>query len=928
MGWLRELMDDAGQPSFESLARTALCHSHWPKDIQPKPRSLGTILGRLDRDLELDWLAERPVVQQVLSELLHCPLAELVGHLGARAGALGEVTDRLRLDDLRTGRSLELCSAALPPSIPTFLSVPRTWNWVVWKAPFGAGKTLVAKWLTSRGLAETVTVTQAADLLRLPPSNTPLYVDCLVPLTGEMLSILTRRRGVCVATALLDESACRITVATNANTGAGSDESTERLAQEAGSSQSAAVHTQESSPGQSVVGLAQEAGPDQSTVVCAPRWLVVEQESILEHLEQAIDWTSQLLPANSTLRPAEAGRFLRQMAVDWGVIETLADVIFLCGLIDELGSKCLIGTNKKSLVQLLLKRRLSEHLDRRDPKASGLRRMLPEILVEMAKATLTAKARSLFEPRSFEDFVQSIPSEHRHSTDLDWLRVQLSSKEVAILPRDLERAERKLPPGAHRIVTALREAEILVKVGGELHAMRPHFLVRMLDRLGREELVRSSPAEWGEALLGHCRRALLIDALTERANADPTGLVEDVLELLDEQSPALVTALESVFVVLGLGVLAGLDLPSHTAEALVEEQNALASLTPDGLPQRRIGCAPPTCPAESHGAYLLAALALEEGLPPNRDKRRKLLLSVSSPEEEARSYRALDEIARLIHETLPSRPRWLDGALSLFDRLRHQIGVVGRDGHPHPLLAVGTALDEVEHGVLVWSSIAALLREPWQLDLLPLAQARRTIKESELVGQIWEALVAEAPPEEAKALLCGSTLPFWLHAPAHPVVDWLLRPAEAPAPVPTQLLPVTVWQALAERSPQITSLSPQLLAFLPRPVVKALIASAEALSPAHQRVLWENWPEACVVRIEAMRITAPQIAVDWLLSAPPSADDTLVTAVQQYEWVRSAHPFCAGVRQWLHATVAQRTSSWRRAYQALCQFEAELRQVP
>lgn len=889
MGWLRELMNDAGQPSFESLARAALSHAHWPKDIQPKQRSLGTIFGRLDRDLELDWLRERPVVQQVLSEILRCPLAELVAHIAAQADALGEVTDRLRLSDLRTGRSLELSSAPLPPSVPTFLAVPRTWKLMVWKAPPGAGKTLVGKWLTARGLAETLTATQPSDLLRLPLGDAPLYVDCLVPLTGEMVSMLTRRRSVCVATALLDDSA-RFPLGT--------------------------------------LSVRALATPDQSAEDDCPPWFVFEQASILAHLEATIDWTSLLLPANSTLRPAEAARILRRMATEWGVVETLSDVVYLCGIIDELGATRLTETNKTSLVKLLLKRRMSEHLDRRDPKAAGLRRMLPGILVEMAKATLAEKARSLFEPRSFEDFMQSIPLEHRHSTDLDWLRVQLSSKEVAILPRDLERAERKLPPGAHRIVTALREAELLVPVGGELFAMRPHFLVRLLDQLGREELVRSSPAEWGEALLGPSRRALLVDALLARAKGDPTGLVEDVLELLDEQSPAMVTALETVFVVLGFEVLSGLELPSHIAQALIEEQTALAVLDPDGLPERRVACAPPTCQADSQGAYLLAALALGEGLPRNGLGNRQGLLGVGSAEEEARSYRALDRIASLLEDAWPARPPWVKGALSLFDRIRLQIGVIGRDGHPHPLLAVGTALDEIEHGVLVWSSVLSLLRKPWQLELLMLAQTQRPITETEMTSQIWEALVSESTPEEARQLLERCTLPLWTHAPTRPVVDWLLCPAQAPVTVPLQALPISVWQALAERVTDMASLAPELLDCLPTPRAKTLLGTAGALSPAQLRVVWKNWPEACVVRVEALRTGAPLIAMDWLLAAPPSIDDTLVAAVHQYEWIRSAQPFCEGVRQWLHGTVARRAPSWRHAYQALCQLETELRQVP
>jgi hypothetical protein len=878
MGWLRELMSDVGQPSFEALARTALAHSHWPQEIQPKSRSLGTILGRLDRDLELEWLAERPAIQQVLSDILRCPLAEIRDHLAARTEVAASATDRLRLSDLRTGRSLELSRVSLPPSIPAFVSVPRSWDKVLWKAPSGSGKTLAGKWLAARGLAEVVTITGDGELSSLPPGSSPLYVDCLVAVTEPILANLALRRSVCVAT-------------------------------------------------DRVADWARAQSPCGETTLAG--WSLCEQPSILETLETTVDWTSLLLPASSGVRPAEVALLLRRMAEDWGVIETLADVIGVLGIVDELGVSRIAQTDQKSLIALLLKRRLTEHLDRRDPKASGLRRLLPEVLVEMAKLTLSEAGRSLLEPRSFEEWMQAIPLEHRRSTDLDWLRVQLGAPEVSLHARDLERAERRLPPGAHRILSALREAELLVPVGGELHALRPHFLVRLVDRLGRQALVHGSPTEWGEALLSPIHRPVLMLALAERTKRDPAGVVEDVLELLDEQSPALVTALESVFVVVGLGILGGLEVPTQTLMALVEEQAALATQTRAGLPQRRIACLPPATTADTAGTYLLCILAIGEGLPEALRAKHRSRLSMETAEEETRSYLVLDEIASLVPGALDTQAPWLPGALALLDRLRHQSGVVGRDGHPHPLLSVGVVLDEIEHGVLESPSLTEMVREPWAMKLLSVARAKRGLPEETVVAALWECLATDPLPDHAAARILGdSSLPMWEHATADPVVGWLVMPESAPCPVRPELLPVAVWKALLDKVGGLGSLEPGLLRWLPTSLAEALIGFAGHLAPSHLELLWERWPHACIARIEAMRATEPSTAHDWLLAAPAVHDQSLVTASTESQWIRGAHPFCEAVRQRLHGAIARRCPGWRLAYEAFCELEADLRRAP
>src|SRR4051794_4950465 len=72
MGWLRDSMHQMRGPhrSFGAVARAAVAHPSWPKDAKSQPRSLASLLSKLDRGMELQWLADRPPVQRVLAEVL------------------------------------------------------------------------------------------------------------------------------------------------------------------------------------------------------------------------------------------------------------------------------------------------------------------------------------------------------------------------------------------------------------------------------------------------------------------------------------------------------------------------------------------------------------------------------------------------------------------------------------------------------------------------------------------------------------------------------------------------------------------------------------------------------------------------------------------------------------------------------------------
>lgn len=110
MGWLRDLMRGAEPPvrSFGALARAALSHSAWPEQVRTRERSLATVLSKLDRDLDLEWLADRADVQRVLAEVLGCAVADVQAAVVAGTQQPDRATRRVRLEDLRYARALDL----------------------------------------------------------------------------------------------------------------------------------------------------------------------------------------------------------------------------------------------------------------------------------------------------------------------------------------------------------------------------------------------------------------------------------------------------------------------------------------------------------------------------------------------------------------------------------------------------------------------------------------------------------------------------------------------------------------------------------------------------------------------------------------------------------------------------------------------------
>src|SRR5450432_1575349 len=198
MGWLRDLMEqsDSGCRSYGELARAALENTDWPTESKMGARSLASILSKLDRNQEVDWLAERAGVQRVLSKVLGVPLDDLRAPATSAAGALRGDLRRLRLSSLRYARALDLLDEPLCPGIPAAVLTPGAYQSLFWRAPSGSGRSLVGRFLEARGLAHALEAATFEEALTRLPERGPVFIE----LHAQRLPLPSPPRSdICVA---------------------------------------------------------------------------------------------------------------------------------------------------------------------------------------------------------------------------------------------------------------------------------------------------------------------------------------------------------------------------------------------------------------------------------------------------------------------------------------------------------------------------------------------------------------------------------------------------------------------------------------------------------------------------------------------------------------------------------------------------------
>ncbi|HVY31249.1 MAG TPA: hypothetical protein VHB79_32050 [Polyangiaceae bacterium] len=873
MGWLRDLMQQAPTPmrSLGDLSRSALRSGDWPHDTKMQARSLAALFSKLDRGQELDWLGDRPGAQVALAKALGASLDDIRARVRRRQDeAPGQV---LRLRTLPAARALALLEEPLFPGIPPEVLEPASFGGVFWIAASGAGRTLVGRWLEARGLARYVHAETWAEARTKLPAHGAVFVELEAP--SEMPSDVPAGLRCCIAAPP--------------------------------AAAAPATELDASWPGR-----------------------VVRTPPPETYLRDLLTWVSQRLPQDDRFDPARVLAWLQGEPLERGVIDGPGAVLGLCGLADELGMRAL-AEPLDQLVRRYAQARFTQALDPEAAHTAFFRKNGYGALVALVRRLLTESGPAWDAPRPREQWLSLVPEELQREADLDWLKLTLGTGAGALRTADLERAAKKLPPGAFRVIRSLEQAGLLEATSGDRLKLGPRFVARALLTEAVAALANSSPIEWGTALLEGSASQELEGYVLERARESAGQSLEPLLEVSDPDSLPYVGAFELGFVAAGLALLEGAELARDLRENLFEDQLELMLELPGELPVPRVLRGGPAERAQRHGLFLLSALALSEDLPAAA-RKHPLLRPWQRQELDPRTGALLDCVAAALESPLLGQAGAL-AAFALVGRLRASVGALVGIDTPHALERPAVIVEEVMHGVLTWPTVAGLGRgRGTLLGATRAAALTLDVPWSDVARATWLAWdAAERPAEGADFLLPENDAEgaFWAHIPRE-----LLRPLLADArdkPMPFERLREEPWAAIEEAVLDgALSPTPELVRHAPLNVLDSWLMrrGLEPFVDGSLSVLFERLPER-LLRVLSLHFEKPSPheagdVVALLAALPDSLLAEAVATTEDKALVRLPGPTLTAIRKLLHRAVSSGGGVARQAYPVLADLEQKL----
>jgi hypothetical protein len=666
-----------------------------------------------------------------------------------------------------------------------------------------------------------------------------------------------------------------------------------------------------------------------------PSWQVHASPDLDSYLDELVAWVAQRLPAD--------GRFDAKRTLDWlrgemresGVLDGLGSALGLCGLADEHGAHTLHGKSPQKLAERFCRERLLATVDPEAAHATWLKRNGYDVLVGLGRRLLADSDAAWDEPRSLEGWLELVPLEHQREADLDWMRLSLSRVDSAIRPTDIEKAARKIPPGAFRIVRALQRAELLRDTSSGSQpdtqlALGPRWFSNALCADATRALVSGAPNDFGEALLrGHAAPTIareLVQRLSDRGSA----FIDSVLELEGGDSAGHSAAVEMTFRAAGVALLDGAELSADSLEALWDEALDMRLEFPGELPCPRIEYPEPESDALlTRGLWYLAAFSISSELG-QRAGRRHALLRPWKTREPSPDLRAL---CAVIARDLPTGARdrtWVLRAFSLISRLRSEIGALGSVETPELLERPSVILDEVIHGVLTWATVAGIADGELGLVALQALATERALPFSTVASAIWEAWDDAQRPSNGAAFLATDSPHsswFWPHIPAD-LLEALLCDARAEN-IPYESFGQAQWQAFLAALDTAPARAEDARAFALAPELVLEEALARGIeSPALFASLWQRMPERA--SNEILRVLDAPSGDDLprltgLLQAAPGAQfSRLALLFDRRDLQNLEREKLATIRRFLHEYVRLRKTGYAEAYARLSDIERQL----
>lgn len=872
VGWLRDLMKAARPPvrSFGELARQALAHPDWPKGSVPQPRSLAALFSKLDRDQELDWLADRQGVQQILAQALGRPVNDIAARVQLSVEPLSPEGDRYRLDEVPYARPLSLLRESLCPGFPRDVSLPGSWHHIWWVAEPGSRRNLVATWLATRGLChvhESAAKRPPYDL----PTRSAVFVNVDAP-DDPILKTVAELDQVCVA------------------------------------------------------------APFEPPRSNSAEWRLVRSPHPQTYLNELTLWVAARLPEESGFDAGRASVWLREHAIGREGFDSLEAVLGLCGALEEVGLDKAARGGLELLTESYFSERLSQSRSQDTALVAWLRRRGLKVLIDLVARLFVDGSGPWDAPRSFDDWLDLVPLEHQMSGDVEWMRLALAGGEHPVRPGDIARAAKRMPPGAFRVIRGLEQCGLLTRTVRGDYTLGPRWFGISVSKLARRELLRSSPVEWGEALLNPEETSHSVVELTRLCQQQEFGPVESALELEAEHDPANTACLEAGFVALGLAELGGVDAPHELVESIWNEQLGLLVELQAELPRQRLICNRTDAPRGrdslvTPGAFYLAALALSEQLPKQVGKRHALLAPWHQASPPALLARLYDEMESFV----TSSRQVLDiagPAVALVDRLRNAIGLSGPS--LHALELAGVILDEVEHEVLTADALVQLDAAAHGVEYLAALVERRGLSWATVAQALWQAWCDGGHSHETGRLFRLDAVhahALWRHIPTGLLGELLSGRVDVPLHgdlgfphFGEEQWQVVVTALLAGQAARVTASAWQEL---PKPCVEQLLVglpwprAAEALP-----FLWRRFASELTARAEQAAHEGRALAVLELIEgAPPEHTSVLVSCLERLPLLDLKRAAFDRLRRWLLERCAARQAGWREAYALLDRLE-------
>ena len=670
-----------------------------------------------------------------------------------------------------------------------------------------------------------------------------------------------------------------------------------------------------------------------------PSWQIEHSPPVESYLDELVAWVAARLPTDGRFDAPRTLEWLRTELASSGILDGLGAALGLCGLADELGVHTLRGKSPQKLADRFCRDRLLATLDPEASHASWLKRNGYDVLVGLGRRLLADSEAAWDEPRSLEGWLGLVPLEHQRDADLDWMRLSLSRVDSGIRPTDIEKAARKIPPGAFRIVRALQRAELLRAAhtdapGGEQPEARlafgPRWFSNALRLDATRALIDSSPNDFGEALLkGHAAPSIareLVQRLSDRGSA----FIDGVLELEGGDSAGHTAALEMTFRAAGVALLEGAELSADSLEALWDEALDARLEFPDELPCPRIEYPDPESDALlSRGIWYLSAFAISSELG-QRAGRRHALLRPWKAREASPQLRALCAVIARDLPTLARDRVWALRAFSLISRLRSEIGALGALDAPEVLERPSVILDEVMHGVLTWSTVAGIADSTLGLPALQALAVERTVPFSTVASAIWEAWDdAQRPANGADFLATDSAHSswFWPHIPAD-LLEALLCDARA-TDIPYESFGDTQWRAFIAALDTAPARADDERAFALAPdfvLEESLARGIESL--ALLACVWRRVPDLAgseLVRLLESREDEDLPRLAGLLQAAPATQFSRLSDLFSQPSVGNLPRAKLGaIRHFLHDHIRARKSGYVEAYARLSEIERQL----